>query len=50
MEMEHPERQQWVEQVARINVRLNEAALNQEALGEGNLGKVGAFESNGPGE
>ena len=25
MNLEHPERQQWVEQIARINKRLNDA-------------------------
>ena len=30
MNMEHSERQQWVEQVARINTRLNEMAPVEE--------------------
>ena len=48
--MEHPERQQWVEQVARINVRLNEEALNEEASDGADLDEGGRFEVNGPGE
>lgn len=31
--MEHPERQQWVEQVARLNTRLSEMAVSPEAQG-----------------
>lgn len=30
MSMEHAERQQWVEQVARINTRLNEMGQAEE--------------------
>jgi hypothetical protein len=30
MHMEHAERRQWVEQVAHINTRINEAALSGE--------------------
>ena len=43
--MEHAERQQWVEQVARINVR-----LNQEALGETDVGEGGHSEVEGQGK
>ena len=48
--MEHPERQQWVEQIARINRLLNEEALNEEALHERKLGEGENFETNSPGE
>ena len=31
MSLEHPERQQWIEEIARINKRLNEA-MQSEAI------------------
>jgi hypothetical protein len=34
MTMEHAERQQWVQEVARINTRLTEAALDEAAYAE----------------
>ena len=44
MNMEHAERQRWVEQVAQINTRLNEgassASLSSVGLGESALGDI----------